>query len=112
MEAFGDYLRVERACSPHTCAAYRRDLEQFRALFVERTGDEPEPGKIDARDVRAHLAALYGQVEASSMARKLSSLRSFFRFLVNRRIVEVNPARAVKGQSALIVANTPRRHQK
>jgi integrase/recombinase XerC len=97
VDAFADYLRVERAYSQHTSAAYLSDLEQFRRLFVERSGQEPVPGRLEARDVRGHLAALYGTVEAASTARKLSSLRAFFRFLVNRRIIEANPARAIKG---------------
>src|SRR5690606_4559159 len=46
--------------------------------------------------IRAHLAALHDRNQASSIARKLAALRSFFRFLVARGAITANPARAIK----------------
>ena len=93
---FENYLAVERALSPRTLEAYRRDLEEFRAGYAERLGKQPKPKQVDTLAIRGHLAALFGRNDASSIARKLSSLRSFFRFLVNRGVVQGNPARAVR----------------
>jgi integrase/recombinase XerC len=94
--AFTAYLTVERACSPHTRSAYARDLAEFERMHTERTGRPPELAAVDTQDVRAHLAALYGVNDAASIARKLSSLRSFFRFLMRRGLAPSNPARSVR----------------
>ena len=96
VSGFSDYLSVERACSPRTVVAYGRDLAEFRRIFADRTGADPDPLTVDTRDVRAHLAALFGGNDAATIARKLSSLRSFFRFLAQRGLIEGNPARAVR----------------
>ena len=96
VEAFDHYLVAERAYSPRTCAAYAGDLAEFCRAYEQRTGHAPDVTRLDTLDIRAHLAALYGTNEASSIARKLSSLRSFFRFLARRGVVESNPARAVR----------------
>lgn len=93
---FGDYLVVERACSPLTRAAYERDLGEFARRFEERHERAPALDAIDSLDIRAHLAALYGDNDAASIARKLSALRSFFRFLIKRGVLEHNPARGVR----------------
>jgi integrase/recombinase XerC len=94
--AFTAYLTVERACSPHTRSAYARDLAEFERVYTERTGQPPELASLDTQDVRAHLAALYGVNDAASIARKLSALRSFFRFLMRRGLAQNNPARSVR----------------
>jgi integrase/recombinase XerC len=97
IEQFGDYLAVERALSPATREAYLRDLEEFRAVYAEQHGDaDPVPAAIGTLEIRAHLAALYDRNDASSISRKLSSLRALFRFLANRGVVSSNPARAVR----------------
>ncbi len=93
---FLDHLKVERACSERTAVAYGRDLEEFRRLFCDRGGADPDPIRVDTADIRAHLAALFGTNDAATIARKLSSLRSFFRFLAHRGLIEGNPARAVR----------------
>lgn len=93
---FVDYLAVERASSPHTRAAYGRDLHEFARHHQERRGRLPIIAEVDSLDIRAHLAGLYGVNDAASIARKLSALRTFFRFLVRRGVVAHNPARAVR----------------
>jgi integrase/recombinase XerC len=96
VEAFRQHLEVERGASPRTVVAYTRDLQEFRAIFVERRKREPVPASVDIMEVRAYLAALFGQNDAASIARKLSSLRSFFRFLVRREAVTENPTALVR----------------
>jgi integrase/recombinase XerC len=95
-EEFRRYLEVERGSSRHTIAAYTADVESFRRRFVERRGREPEPGQVDIIEVRAYLAGLFGELDASTMARKLSSLRAFFRFLLRRDQVTDNPTALVR----------------
>ena len=96
VSAFRKYLEVERAASPRTVSAYLGDLEDFRRAQVEWRGCEPEPARIDIVDLRAYLAARFGTKEAGSIARALSALRSFFRFLVKRGAVTDNPAALVR----------------
>ena len=95
-DEFHQYLAVERAYSPHTCAAYARDIEQFRAGYFDRAGVDPAVKKVDAIAIRAHLAVLFRNNDATSIARKLSSLRRFFRFLASRGVIEGNPARTIR----------------
>ncbi|MBI4510729.1 MAG: tyrosine recombinase [Deltaproteobacteria bacterium] len=93
---FARYLEVERGASKHTLAAYLADVEEFRRVHVERRAKEPEPARVDIVDVRAYLAALFGNHESSSISRKLSSLRAFFRFLARRGQVKDNPCAHVR----------------
>ncbi|HUH03135.1 MAG TPA: tyrosine-type recombinase/integrase [Kofleriaceae bacterium] len=93
---FAEYLAVQRAYSPRTVEAYGRDLEELRALYHQRTGREPAPARITTLDIRQPLAQLFDRNDAATIARKLSSLRAFFRFLMARGVVDGNPARAVR----------------
>lgn len=79
-ERYLEHLTYEKRYSPHTVAAYGRDLAQFSAFLDERTpGELPE--QAGERQVRAWLMHLMEQgVGARSVNRKLSSLRGFFRF--------------------------------
>lgn len=90
------YLRVERSYSDNTVAAYLRDLRELEASIEDRRGANPDPRKVDVLDIRSHLASLYDRCDATSIARKLSALRSAFRYWVARGICDSNPARAIR----------------
>lgn len=75
-----DFLRIERRLSAHTLAAYQRDLGQFVAYASERGHNTPH--SIDTLLVEDWLARLrINEQQARTLHRKLSSLRSWFRFL-------------------------------
>lgn len=85
LRKFVDYLRLNRNTSAHTVAAYQSDLSQllaFAAKHLEKAQTRVTPGNVDLPVIRAYLAELYrlGQSRAS-VARKLSALRTFVRFL-------------------------------
>ncbi len=93
IDRFGKYLEVERNLSSHTCSAYRRDLTEF-CVFCERQGltVAADLRKVDALLLRHFLADLLKCNQRSSIARKLSSLRMFFRFLVRENFLKSSPA--------------------
>jgi len=92
---FAHHLAVERNCSPRTVSAYQRDLEEFRASYQRQRGGDPQPRQVTVADVRAFVAGLYRVNDAASIARKLSALRTFYRFLTARGLTASNPARQV-----------------
>jgi integrase/recombinase XerC len=93
-EAFDRYMSVEKNLSPHTRRNYSRDLRRFGEFLTER---HPELGvkAIESTVIRSYLGTLYKKNKKSSVARKLASLRTFFKFLLRRGIVDSNPAAAV-----------------
>lgn len=85
-------LRSVRRLSPHSVAAYRRDLRRLAQL----TGDRP-PAALSTADVRRAAAGLHAQGMApSSIARMLSAWRTFFRYLAHRQERALNPALGVR----------------
>ncbi len=98
LDGFRDYLRVERGCSPRTLDVYLREVQAFAAgAAARRKGTAPAPAAIDAIEVRRHLASLFERNDPTTIAKKLSALRTFFRFLHRRRVIDGNPAAAVRG---------------
>jgi integrase/recombinase XerC len=89
------YLDLQRGASRHTLRGYAADLAEFRAfLSREGVGDVAD---ADVRAVRAWLAWLHERKLAkSSIARKLATVRSCFRYLARVGRVEINPARQVR----------------
>ena len=91
-----EYLRVERNCSAHTLRNYASDLEQFGAFLRAQPEGEPGLGTLTHLDIRAFLGELYAaRLKSASIARKLATLRSLFRFLAREGLVRDNPARLV-----------------
>ena len=94
LDRFLTYLIAEKNASPYTIANYRREITQCLA-FLEQQGIT-QWSEIDRYVLRRYLAWLNAQgLAKASVARRLSELRSFGRFLVSDRVVESNPFRAV-----------------
>lgn len=87
IEPFLEWLRVEKGYSPNTSASYGRDLEEF----VSHLGRDVPVGVIDGKAIRSFVYALHGRNKGTSVARKLSALRTFFRYLVRRQLVARDP---------------------
>ena len=96
-EAFLDYLRLERNYSERTIVSYGTDLREFEG-YLEKTEAELDFTKVHADVVRNWISELMGEGRtATSVNRKLSSLRSFYRFLLRRKEITVNPMLKIVG---------------
>lgn len=97
IERFMLYLRFERNVSPETIREYRRDTEQFAAFVTPPDEEPPALNDIDHRVVREYVGMMYNRgLERASVARRLASLRTFFKFCVREKYTTQNPARLVK----------------
>jgi integrase/recombinase XerC len=91
------FLEKERNDSPHTVTAYERDLRAFAAFCQDYYGGPWSWAGVDRLAVRGFLAAEQRRGLAKrSVARALSALRTFYRFLNATRGLEINPARAAR----------------
>lgn len=91
VQAFLDSLRFEKRYSQHTLISYQTDLEQF-FTFLKSQFDEPEPDKITAVFIRSWLAELKeDKISSKSINRKISTLKSFFRFLMKQGVIKQTP---------------------
>lgn len=92
---FLEYIALSLNLSPRTVRSYRSDLVQFETFVRERwdTARGADPAHLDALAVRAFIAELHGRGnKKSSIARRLSAVRSFGRWLRRQGLVEANPA--------------------
>jgi integrase/recombinase XerC len=104
LRSFVEALPAEKGYSVHTCRAYTRDLEEFTRYLEESGATEPPhvsngggfgPGHVTAVMIRSYLGYLHQKNQKSSIARKLSTLRSFFKFLIKKGLVESNPVEGI-----------------
>lgn len=101
-EAFLHHFKTVKNCSPHTLRNYALDLNTFHTFLTsnDRTKDEapdqlPDPGlgNIDRKDIRnflAHLSSL--EQSKKTIVRRLSTLRSFFKYAFEHKLLQANPA--------------------
>jgi integrase/recombinase XerC len=87
IQAFADYLKFEKGYSRHTLKNYLADLDHLKAFLGER-----DFVSVDARMLRSYVASLFGELQPSSIARRLSSVRTLYRYLLRQGIVESSPA--------------------
>ncbi len=106
IDRFLTSLAVEKGYSANTCRAYRTDLEAFaRVVSAPETdtaataGGIPaqfDPRRVDSLAIRGYLAILYRKNSKATIARKLSAVRSYFRYLLRQGVVDINPAETVQ----------------
>jgi integrase/recombinase XerC len=96
IEKFLEYLRSVKYSSPHTVANYAKDLGQFQTYLTPPGAQPPDLRKIHHRLIREFVGHLHEQgLQKTSIARKLATLRSFFKYCVREGYVQSNPARLV-----------------
>jgi integrase/recombinase XerC len=97
IDAFIAHLRTERQASSHTLRSYQDDLQIYSSYLAEVQGGDADPSAADAARLRRYSAWLAGRGYApSTIARRLASLRSFFRFLRRRGLVTADPAAGLR----------------
>ena len=93
---FLQYLQYEKRASAHTVSAYESDLRQFYQYLETGHPQELLPGDITHHDIRGWIVTLMEQLTARSVARKLATLRKYFKFLVQEQVIAHNPAAKVQ----------------
>ncbi|PXV65504.1 integrase/recombinase XerC [Dysgonomonas alginatilytica] len=100
VEKYTDYLRYEKNYSSHTEISYYTDLIQFKN-FIETQYPEVELETVDGDIVRAWIISLMeSKTSARSVNRKLSSLKSFYRFLQKMGQISISPLKKISGPKA------------
>lgn len=94
-DAFIEYLQFERNYSVGTVAYYKADILELQDFIKDKIGDLT-PSEVDAELIREWIINLMDKgIQASTINRKLSSIRSYFKFLLRRGEVEADPLRKV-----------------
>ena len=97
IEEFLNYLKHERRCSDLTIKGYGRDLYEFQAFF-KHIDDQLSFAAIDADIIRDWMESMMDKGNsATSINRRLSALRSFYRFALSAGLVDKDPSHEVKG---------------
>lgn len=95
LSAFLDHLQYEKKYSRHTITSYHTDLEQFLAYLTEED-NTASPEQASYQQVRGWIARLMEQkIAPKSVNRKLSSLKSFYKFLQKKGVISANPLQKI-----------------
>jgi integrase/recombinase XerC len=95
IHSFIEYIRAEKGYSIHTSRNYESDLRQFSKFVVAKKGiKNSDPGieLVDYMLIRSYLGQLFDTCKRTTIARKLSTLKSFFSYLELRGLTSINPA--------------------
>jgi integrase/recombinase XerC len=91
------FLSVERNAAALTQKSYREDLTSLADYLTQAHGQTPEPGEITPLDLRGYVSALHEAGYAkTSVARRLASLRSFYKFALREGLAASNPAKPLR----------------
>ncbi|HKJ69649.1 MAG TPA: site-specific tyrosine recombinase XerD [bacterium] len=102
LRQFLHYLHLERNLSANTIDSYQNDLQRYLTFLSDERINHP--GDVTAENLQAFVDTLYGfQLEASTVARNFSAIRTFHRYLVAEGVVDIDPSQ---------VLDTPRKSRK
>lgn len=90
---FIEWLTTEKGYSPHTTDGYRRDLLELHQFL----GGDIASKNVDSHKIRTFIISLHGVNSSATVARKLSAMRSFFRFLMRRKGMNNDPLATISG---------------
>ena len=91
-ELFINYLQFDKRYSSHTVIAYKNDLDQFVQYCTEMIGAF-NVNKVNSKIVRGWIVCLMEQdLSARSVNRKVTTVKSFFKYLMKEQVVDINPA--------------------
>lgn len=88
---FLEYLRFEKNCSAHTIRAYSGDLYEF-IQFLSEKGLDPN----DHNSIRSFISNIFRKLKKSSLSRKVSSIKSFYRFMKKRGYIPKDPSQLIR----------------
>ena len=91
LDLFFKYIQCEKNYSSHTVLSYIYDIEQFQK-FLQEINKNDDLEKAETDDIRLWAVSLMNELSAVSVNRKLSVLKSFYRFLQKKNIIKKNPA--------------------
>lgn len=97
IDEFIRYLQYERNYSPHTVMSYRIDLKQFEKFYEELTSRKGIES-AERNDIRHWIVSLADKdktMNPTTVGRKLSSLRSFYKFLIKRNVITSSPMKSI-----------------
>ena len=98
VRSFLTYLHIERKASPHTLRNYGQDLRQFLDFLRRDEGSLRSPQQIEPITIRSFMALRANQGDSkATRSRKLSAIRSLFRYLAREGQITRNPGEAVRG---------------
>ena len=95
VKKFENHLKVEKNYSERTIVSYGRDLRQFHSFLCDKTS-KINVKEIDTYRIRSYVASLHGKLSAASISRKISSIRSLFRFLYKKNHIKHQPATSIR----------------
>ena len=96
IDSFLKYLQYEKRVSAHTKLAYETDLAQFSA-FLKDTFEETNPELADYGMIRSWIIQLAdSDIKATSVNRKIASLKTYFKFLMRQEVIKKNPMQKIK----------------
>ncbi|MGB5684388.1 MAG: site-specific tyrosine recombinase/integron integrase [Candidatus Electrothrix sp.] len=93
LPAFVDWLKIERGYSPHTVECYSRDVSEFFQSIDKKINEE----EINRDHIGRYISSLYLVNSGSSVARKMSALRTFFRYCIRQGHITIDPLAGIAG---------------
>ncbi len=93
IHSFLRWLETEKGYSPHTVSGYGRDLHEF----ADTVSVDLDVAALEAVHVRRFVVGLHGRNSAATVGRKLSALRSFFKFLLREKVITDDPVATIIG---------------